>query len=51
MSKKQIVVITKNGKVFRDILKDYSEKELAIKILSFKIEREDEVVAMQIVEF
>lgn len=51
MSKKQIVVVTKFGKVLRATLQDYTEKELGTKILSFKLERDDEIVSMQVVEF
>jgi len=48
--KRQIVVITKKGRVLRAMLENLSEKEVSTKILSFKVEDRDEVVAMQIVE-
>ncbi len=48
--KRQIVVITKKGKVLRAMLENLSEKEVSMKVLSFKVEERDEIVAMQIVE-
>ena len=48
--KRQIVVITKKGKVLRAMLDNLTEREVSTKVLSFKIDDRDEVVAMQIVE-